>query len=212
MHTHTPTTTNNPYIYIDTHRQTYATEEMQPAISEMQPRFVISVLFVLKRCNHRDATTVCNFIKIVLTEMQPLTLFAKSPIRQVITVIPKPSAQSSIRPELIVPRIWMCLLGSMRPELIKPRGFLLLLTTIFRVDHYHCVSVSGVATVSVWFDKTKCIVSLSFVTRPHRPKHPPSTLSMVAAEHTRASPPASGLEGQTRERRDKHGHGEWGKG
>ena len=77
--------------------------------------------------------------------MQPLTLFSKSPIRQVITVIHKPSAQSSIRPELIVPRIWMCLLGSMRPELIKPRGCLLLLTTIFRVDHYHCVSVSGVA-------------------------------------------------------------------
>ena len=62
--THTPTTTNNPYIYIDTHRQTYATEEMQPAISEVQPRFLISVLFVLKRCNHRDATTVCNFITI----------------------------------------------------------------------------------------------------------------------------------------------------
>ena len=46
---------------------------------------------------------------------------------------------------------------------------------------------------TVWFDKTKCIVSLSFVTRPPRPRHPPSTLSMVAAEHTRASPPASGL-------------------
>ena len=34
----------------------FATEEMQPAIAEMQPRFLISILFVLKRCNHRDAT------------------------------------------------------------------------------------------------------------------------------------------------------------
>ena len=56
--THTPTTTNNPYIYIDTHRQTYATEEMQPAISEMQPRFMISVLFVLKRCNYGQTSVI----------------------------------------------------------------------------------------------------------------------------------------------------------
>ena len=56
--THTPTTTNNPYIYIDTHRQTYATEEMQPAISEMQPRFMISVLFVLKRCNYGQTIAI----------------------------------------------------------------------------------------------------------------------------------------------------------
>ena len=67
MHTHTHTNNNKQPIHIHrhTHRQTYATEEMQPAISEMQPRFVISILFVLKRCNHRDAIMVC------FKEMQP---------------------------------------------------------------------------------------------------------------------------------------------
>ena len=66
---------------------------------------------------------------------------------------------------------------------------LVLLTGVFRRDHLcQCIRCG-----TVWFDKTKCIVSLSFVTRPPRPRHPPSTLSMVAAEHTRASPPASGL-------------------
>ena len=120
-------------------------------MKHMQPRFVIPVLFVFKRCNHRDATTVCNFITIVLKRDATTYYFSKRSIRPVITVIPKSSAQSSIRPELIMTRIWMCLLAL--PD------FLLLLTVIFRVDHYHCVSVSGAATVSVWFDKTKCIVS-----------------------------------------------------
>ena len=72
----------------------FATEEMQPAISEMQPRFVISVLFVLKRCNHRDAIMVC------FKEMQPkrcnrrdaATLFCKE-----LRTIKHTKIQSSIR-------------------------------------------------------------------------------------------------------------------
>ena len=69
MHTHT----NNNKQPIHIHRHTDKPMQLKrcnfgdASITHypLQPRFLISVLFVLKRCNHRDAIMVC------FKEMQP---------------------------------------------------------------------------------------------------------------------------------------------